>query len=628
MHRRGRRLGGLLFAALAFACERPADEAAGLPLNLDFERVGVGEPARPWGWSAGYFNFGGTSGGGIALDTTWARDGRRSLRVALAERAAQPQSLRLQLPAQALRGQDVELRGWTSGRGEVLVSLEAWAIGRVAAIDSLRLADAAAASDAPSTTPTWEPLRLHLAFPADTAVHSLVLTIAADGPADRRFDAFELWVAGRRLLALPVAASVPRRRDLAWLASQSRPLREPEDGDAIGAAARTLFDSIVGGARVVGLGESTHGTREFFQAKHALIDHAVRDLGFRVVAIEANQLDARAMDRFVTRGEGTAESALRALFTVWNTESMRDLLVGLRQYNLQHPERPVRVIGYDMQDHRGPLDSLAAFLTPADADLSRLLRRLRESYGRQAQPVSPAADDATRAAWRDDAERLARGVRAAAPAWLRRVSTRDDSIRVQWAVQSAVLLHQAAVLNESLYSPQRDSLMAENLLWALETMHAGARAVVWAHDVHVSRGGDAEGSFNGGAQMGAYLARALGPDAYRAFSLLTDRGAYTATRSFTNHEFITAEAFVAPPGSIEAALHAVGEAVGAPALLVDLRAARTAPAAAWLRSPRPIRHIGYAAYDYGFEIEVVPPLEFDGAVFIDVSGPSRLLRRR
>jgi hypothetical protein len=42
--------------------------------------------------------------------------------------------------------------------------------------------------------------------------------------------------------------------------------------------------------------------------------------------------------------------------------------------------------------------------------------------------------------------------------------------------------------------------------------------------------------------------------------------------------------------------------------------------------PRPIRHVGYAAYDYGFEQRVVLPLEFDGVVFIDHSSPSRMLK--
>lgn len=621
-------VGVLLGLCVAVACDGAGARPSGRPLNLDFERVSVGEPTRPWGWSAGAFNFSSVAGQGIALDTTPTRRGHRSLRLSLPAREAQAQVLQLQLPARFARGKAVDLRGWTAGNGRAFVTLEAWANGRVAAIDSVELGDALDAGVDAGAPASWQPIHLSLGFPADTEVHSLVIRIGADGPVERHVDALELRVAGERVYEMPGVAAAPGARDVAWIRAHARAFREAGQPEAVGPAARALFDSIVGDARVVGLGESTHGTREFFEAKRSLILHAVRDLGFTVVAIEANQLAARAMDRFVMQGVGTSESALRALFQVWNTESMRDLLDDLRTYNLQHPARPVRVIGYDLQDHRGPLDSLAAFLTPADTELLRLHRRLRSGYGRQAQSVSPAADDSTRTAWRRDAERLANGARAAAPRWLRRATTSADSARVHWMVQSAVLLHQATLLNESLYSPQRDSLMAANLGWALETLHPDARAVVWAHDVHVSRGGDAARSFNAGEQMGAYVARDLGPGAYRAFSLLTYDGAYTATRSFTDYEYIAADAFPAPPGSLESALHDLSASEGVPAWLVDLRGARDDPAAAWLRALRPIRHIGYAAYDYGYEIAVVLPLEFDGVVFIDRSSPSRLLRRR
>jgi erythromycin esterase-like protein len=123
--------------------------------------------------------------------------------------------------------------------------------------------------------------------------------------------------------------------------------------------------------------------------------------------------------------------------------------------------------------------------------------------------------------------------------------------------------------------------------------------------------------------MGAYLS-AYGYD-YRALTLLTYEGAYSATRSFSDHRIIEADAFPAPPGSMEAALHLLGRPDQSVGWVVDLRRARSDDSAEWLRRPRPIRHIGYAAYDYGFEFTAVLPLEFDGIVFIDRTAASRLL---
>ena len=131
-------------------------------------------------------------------------------------------------------------------------------------------------------------------------------------------------------------------------------------------------------------------------------------------------------------------------------------------------------------------------------------------------------------------------------------------------------------------------------------------------------------SFNGGAQMGAYLRRWYG-DSYRPISMLTWDGAYSATVSFQDHRVIQAVAFPGPANSLEGALHALPRPRGSEGFIVNLRGALGAPGGKWLSVPRPIRHVGYAAYDYGFELRAVMPLEFDGVVFIDHTTASRML---
>jgi erythromycin esterase-like protein len=73
-------------------------------------------------------------------------------------------------------------------------------------------------------------------------------------------------------------------------------------------------------------------------------------------------------------------------------------------------------------------------------------------------------------------------------------------------------------------------------------------------------------------------------------------------------------------------LHALPRPAGTAGFVVDLRGAREDNDGRWLWTPRPIRHIGYASYDYPFELLAVLPLEFDGVVFIDHSSASRRLR--
>ncbi len=617
-----RTLGALLSVVLAL----PSPAIAQRPLNLDFETPSVAYADRPWGWALGWSAWAAGPGARFTLDSTRVLRGVRSLRLTAADTApgTAPRALALQLPAAFARGRALRLTGWTrtsATEAHSLVTLEAWGDRVVAAADSADAGDAQRAG-----ADGWSQVSLTIAVPADTSIHSIVISVAVQGTGTAWFDALELFRDGERLESLPAEAPPPTRAELAYLAGRSAPLLRAE----IGAAGPGRDDDlasiarIVGDARIVGLGESTHGTREFFQLKHRIVEFLVRTQGFDVFAVEANQLAVERINAYVLGGPGTAREVMRAMFRVWNTEEMLALVDWMRAYNAAHPERPVHFIGYDLQDQRGPADTLLAFVTRADTALVSRVGALTQEYRSVTNAAAPQVAAETRARWKAQGDSLVRDIGARRAPWLADARTRADSVRVEWASHSAELFRQAATLNASLSSPDRDSLMAANLDWALRTLHPGSRAVVWAHDVHVSHGGDPVRSFNGGAQMGAHLKRSYG-HTYRAFSLLTRTGAYSATRSFTDHAIFAAEAFPAPEGSVEALLAAVPRSPLSIGLVADLRVGERDAQGAWLWRPRPLRHVGYAAYDYAFELRAVMPLEFDGVILIERTTPSRPL---
>jgi erythromycin esterase len=597
--------------------------AAQRPLNLDFERARVADTNLPWGWSLGWSAFTTGPSATFALDSLSPHAGSQSLRIAADTGGAPAQhTIMLQVASAFALGRTVDLTAWTmvgEEGGRAVVTLEAWGEGETVAADTATHGPTPPSSD-------WTQHRLSIRAPHTPDVHSLVVSVTLAGPGTAWFDDFSLFVNGSPVETLPPVAGLPSESDVGWLTTHATPLLHaqldrtevPNDTDL------SRFRDIVGDAAIVGLGESTHGTREFFLVKHRLLEYLVRDVGFTVFAIEANQLAVERVNRYVQGGDGTARDAMRVMFRVWNTEGMRDLVEWMRGYNAIHPERRVRFAGYDMQDHRTPIDSLRAFAMRADPAIVPVLDRLTTEYRAAATMATPQIADSVRWRWSQQADTLWREVSARQAAWLSRATTGSDTVAAEWAQQAANLYRQAARFNVELSSPERDSLMAANLDWFLRTLAPAARAVVWAHDVHVSKGGDPERSFNGGAQMGAYLARMYG-DSYRVFSLLTYEGAYTAARSFTDHTMIEAAAFPGVTGSLEAVLHELDGPAGSVGFLVDLRDAREDSGGAWLWHPRPIRHIGYAAYDYGFELNAVLPLEFDGVVFIDHTTASRLL---
>ena len=71
-----------------------------------------------------------------------------------------------------------------------------------------------------------------------------------------------------------------------WIADNAIPVKSFEAGH--GFEDLQPLKKILKDVQIVGLGEATHGTREFFQFKHRMLEFLVKEMGFTVFAIEAS----------------------------------------------------------------------------------------------------------------------------------------------------------------------------------------------------------------------------------------------------------------------------------------------------------------------------------------------------
>jgi len=413
----------------------------------------------------------------------------------------------------------------------------------------------------------------------------------------------------------PVESS--RAAAIAWMKQTAIPLATVEAGH--GFADLAPLTPVLAGVRVVGLGESTHGTREFFQLKHRMFEYLVSELGFTVFTIEANFTEAFAVDHYVLTGEGDPARALAGLhFWTWNTEEVLELIRWMRAYNADpaHP-RKLRFYGMDSQVSRGPAQALLDYLAQVDpayrAEVEPWLTRLldfaelngnpEESRVRAASYITPVRD--LRARLEAQREHY--------------VQSRGEEAYALIARHARTLEH--AVVQSSLAglqrSNRRDEFAMENVRWILEREGPGAKMAIWAHNAHLMR---VNGSFT---PTGAHLKAELG-DAFYMFRLAFNQGEFRALLIPPNSPpegLQTHRIDAAPKESFEAVL----AATGLPRLALDLRAAPGDGAVArYMDQQVAMREIG-AAYTPGYSYlrELRPRGTFDGVLFVETTTASR-----
>ena len=154
----------------------------------------------------------------------------------------------------------------------------------------------------------------------------------------------------------PPASVVPQAAT-AWLASQAHPL-ETEDPERPFSDLGPVQEAI-GTARVVGLGEGTHGTREFFRMKDRIFRYLVEEQGFDAFAIEASWPEANRINEYVRTGVGDPRALLSGLyFWTWNVESVLALIEWMTSAQRGRRRRAVPRRGHAIARH-GPAQRAA-----------------------------------------------------------------------------------------------------------------------------------------------------------------------------------------------------------------------------------------------------------------------------
>jgi len=395
------------------------------------------------------------------------------------------------------------------------------------------------------------------------------------------------------------------------------PLPPLEDAEAFGA----LFDRFAD-AKVVLLGEATHGTSEFYRARAAITRRLVERHGFSIVAAEADWPDAARIDAYVRhRAVPPSDDAAFQRFPawMWRNEEVEDFVNWLRDFNRdRQDDRRVEFRGLDVYSLDASIRAVIDYLDTVDPDAAK---DARGRYG----CLSP---------WQSDPARYGRAVltgqkRPCDQALLtqlqdmlaKRIEYMDADHEAFFdAVQNARIVHAAEHYYRIMYEGATESwnLRDRHMFDTLQRLLArrkDSRAVVWAHNSHIGNAAATAMGWQGEFNIGE-LCRTAYQDQAVLIGFGTDRGTVAAASDWDSPMEIK-DVRPARPDSHER----IFRDAGLDCFLTDWRGPGRLDLRRALSRPRLERAIGVIYRPetelYSHYFEAVLPEQFDAFVWFD-----------
>lgn len=413
------------------------------------------------------------------------------------------------------------------------------------------------------------------------------------------------------------ATPKPRDRNLASMVADCA-----EAFPSIEAADLSPLLKRIGDARVVLIGEATHGTSEFYRMRARITRELITRKGFSFVAIEGDWPDAARVDHYVRHFEfPPSEWTAFARFPVWmwRNNEVREFVDWLRVHN-EHlaPDQRVAFHGLDLYSLYSSIQSIVKYLDDVDPVAAQVAR---QRYGCltpwQSDPATygHAALSGRYRTCEDDVVRMLVDL-----VHKHRQYGEHDGERFLDAIQNARLVANAERYYRIMYYGSRASwnLRDEHMFETLKTLQAfhgpQCKAVIWAHNSHVGNSAATEMAARGEHNIGHLCRKEFGAGVY-AIGFGTDSGTVAAASDWDGPMEIKT---VRPSraDSYEQVCHQAG----APCFFLDLANERLkAP----LSKPRLERAIG-VIYRPDSELashyfQAILPQEFDEYVWFDRS---------
>ena len=235
---------------------------------------------------------------------------------------------------------------------------------------------------------------------------------------------------------------------------------------------------------IIGLGEGTHGTSEFYQIRHTLSEQLIRQLDFNIIALEANYYEGVQLNNYINHGKGNLSAIIDSmLLWCWHSQEFMNSIKWLKSYNDTVPEiKKVKIYGIDIQSRKEEADIVIDYLQEVNAKypikVENALNIIKESGFK---PVSPEYENI---------------VNEITDTLIKNKNTYISKTTYQAWQETYHCLTLLAYANKYfrdkkermfLYGEIRDIYMYNNVNYVSEQEGKDSKIIIWAHNKHISK---------------------------------------------------------------------------------------------------------------------------------------------
>ena len=438
-------------------------------------------------------------------------------------------------------------------------------------------------------TSGWQELEVVLKL--DSPAIRIALGGFCKGQATAWFDDLELFINGKKH-DIPALRSDPlTAREVEVLKNYCYPLKSYEptfaDQDDL-----HILKELWGKAKILGLGEESHGTSEVYKMKHRLAKYLAENNIFNRLSFEVNMPEAYQFNQLIQKDQIDGVDISEQLhFWIYETHEFQDIIKWIA--SISKDKSAVEFSGFDMQYIDGSIKELNDKLKDHEKAISaiqkleKILTSIQDNYHQTGKlTITPVQTDSSSILVQEIRDCIGKDVK--------------DATQKGWLLQCLRVIEQ--YLDDSLL--YRDKYMAENLAWLLQ-QNKNHKIIASGHNGHITKTGK---------RMGYYLSQQYKED-YIAIGATFHEGSYRAGDVY--------DAETSFPGTYEYLLNSIDM----PIFVLDLKRIKNERPSEleWLLQPGLSRSIGGQKRQFEF-MRLNLSESYDYLIFIKQVSPTQMLR--